>query len=289
LDRYDYNKTYKKTFKKETTNIKKLNENNNNNIENNIKNKNNNKNKNKNKNYINKNNIMGQIFTFEELNYRAEDDFHLHKKSEFLYKKENKKENENKDRVNNLQILNKIKIKEEKINFDNENINTKKKFDIENIKKNIIKKNLEVGKSIFTNNGFTNPEYEIMLNGKKLEYDFDEYEEKILFHYAGLGYKLNENENDEERENYFSQNWQYVIVFPNPDYNKEEKFIETSKTYDLYDFFFKADESQLSNLQAKNCEKKIFNYIIDSKINDNLKNICLENKGGCLRKSKNFL
>jgi len=176
----------------------------------------------------------------------------------------------------------KEKEKENKKEKLNTNINTNTKLN----------NNISKYKNGFFNY-LVNPENE-KLNDIKLNYDFNEYEEKILFHYAGLCYKINEQENEEqenenEKENYFSYNWQYVLVFPNPDFNKEEKYIETINTYDLYDVFFKADESELSNLKAKNCEKKVFNFIINNKINDNLKNICLVNKGGCLRKSKIYL
>ena len=72
-------------------------------------------------------------------------------------------------------------------------------------------------------------------------------------------------------------------------YFTDEKFVETKNTYDIYEKFFKADQSELSKLKENNSEKKVFDFIINNKINDNLRSRCQVNKGGCVRKSINNL
>jgi len=117
--------------------------------------------------------------------------------------------------------------------------------------------------------------------------DLNKYEEKLFFNYAGLTYKFETSERTKyfKKENYFNQIWNYVLVFPNPDYEGKEKYYSINNSLNLYDFFFFPDNTETSFHQAKISENKIFDLIIKHKINDKTKNYCLINKGGCFHKS----
>lgn len=119
---------------------------------------------------------------------------------------------------------------------------------------------------------------------------FEKYEEKLLNHYAGLSYKIEASDDklNLPTQDYLSYDWHYVLVFPNPDYEKSEKFCNMQETERLYDTLFFPDTTKRTFLKGQSSEKKVFDFVIKNKINDNINNTCLINKGGCFQKSKHI-
>lgn len=166
------------------------------------------------------------------------------------------------------------------------------KYDIhkligENVNENKRKKNINSVKNKLVENVFQR------INSKALDIlgvnliNFEKYEERLLNHYAGLSNKIQALESEENfpTENYLLFDWQYVLVFPNPDYDKTDKHCKIEETQTLYDKFFFPDTSKTSFLKGQISEKKVFDFVIRNKISDEETNSCLVNKGGCFQKS----
>ncbi len=120
--------------------------------------------------------------------------------------------------------------------------------------------------------------------------DFDKHQEKLFNYFAGLAYKIDieEGKSHIPKENYLNTDWYYVLVFPNPDYDKRVKYCNIEETNSLYDLFFFPDTSKTTFLKGQTSEKNVFNFVINDKINDNSNNNCLINKGGCFIQSKYY-
>jgi hypothetical protein len=164
----------------------------------------------------------------------------------------------------------------------NENESNKKE-EKEGEEKSIIKNNKMLIDKIFTHIN-SQTENSIGINS----IDMEKYEEKLLNHYAGLAHKIEINEGKSQqttKDNYLESDWYYALVYPNPDWDKKEKYCKMEQTRDLYDKFFFPDTSKTSFLKGGSSEKNVFDFVIRNKINDNINNNCLINNGGCFRKS----
>jgi hypothetical protein len=129
------------------------------------------------------------------------------------------------------------------------------------------------------------------LPGENIEKFYNEYEKELLAFYSGNEEDVANYNHEEESfvkiEELQDIDWQYVLVFPNPDYEYKPQFMNDKIALTLLDKYFVPDKrkpEQKASLQENLVFKNILQKTVEKEIQKNGTQVYKVNKGGTLEK-----